>query len=258
MATDDREKSTLVVEVEAYCDDDFMSPCYLEIELGDNEGVTCFAPGTDAYFRVYGNIVYSCKATLGSPSVDNRGCSETISEEYIDFTNWQGSATYPIHALKSSTWIGKSLGGVHFQQGSTSLIADLTKLDGFGVLKVAYTTKFDRWRITSSDEGDIIAYVVGTGVCSDTKASLSIQIRDDCAGVQNNYVTLTFKNYITNESIVGVNVIVDGVQRGITDSNGQIYLGLMISGTHTLKGTHPSYSGTEADLLGNDSFVVSG
>ena len=256
----DREKASLVVDVSANCDSDLMSPCYLAMELDEdyNSWRSCFAPGELAYFRVYGNISYGCAATLGRPRVDNYGVGEVITEEYVDFSNWTGSTIYPVHAIKNYEWIGKSLGSIHMQKGSTSLTADKTKQEGYGVAKMSYSTRYDRWEMTSPDEGDVIAYAVGKEDCSDTKVSITIQFRNDCAGVQNNYVTLTFKNYITNEIIVGVSVIVDGTYRGITDSNGQIYLGLMTSGTHTLKATHPSYSGTEADLLGNDSFVVSG
>jgi len=257
---DEREKGSLVVSITANCDEDLDALCFLAMELDDeyNSGNTCFAPGELAYFRVYGNISYYCSATLGRPRVDNYGVGETITEEYVDFTNWTGTTVYPVHAIRNYEWIGKSLGSIEKVTGSSSLIADKTKEEGYGVAKMSYTTRYDRWKTTSPNEGDIIVYAVGDGVCEDTKVSLSIQFRNDCAGVQNNYVTLTFKDYVTNEIIVGASVIVDGTYRGITDSNGQIYLGLMTSGTHTLKATHPLYSGTEADLLGNDSFVVSG
>lgn len=257
---DTREKGTLIVDVTGGCDEDYLTPCYLTMELDDeyNSGNTCFAVGSIAYFRVYGNASYTCKATLGTPRLDNRGVGEVITEEYVDFTNWAASTTYPVEVIRSYDWIGRSLGTIEKQKGSNALLADKTKADGFGVAQITYTTRYDRWKISSPSEADIMVYAVGTGDCEDTKASLTIQFRDDCEGVQNNYVTLTFKDYITGAIITGASVWVDGVYRGTTDSNGQIYLGLMTSGTHTIRATHPSYSGTEADLLGNDSFVVSG
>jgi len=201
---DTREKGTLVVDVTGDCDDN-LALCNITMELDDeaNSGNTCFAPGTNAYFRVYSNVGYSCKATLGTPRIDNRGVGEVITEEYVDFTNWSGSTIYPVHALKSYEWQGRSLGAINYIRDTGSLSADKTKQEGFGVAKISYSTQYDRWVLSSPEEGDVIAYSVGTGVCSDTKASVTIQFRNDCAGVQNNYVTLTFKNNCRSQCYSG-------------------------------------------------------
>jgi hypothetical protein len=257
---DDREKGSLVVDITAYCDDELMSECNLTMELDDeyNSGNSCFAVGENAYFRIYGNISYSCRATLGTPRSDSRGVGLEITNEYVDFSNWSASTIYPVNTIKSYEWIGKSLGTIHKAKGSNSLTADKTKHEGYGVAKITYTTRYDRWKHSSPTEADVIVYAHGSGDCEDTKVSLTLQFRDDCAGDQNNTVTLTYKNYKTGAVIQSAAVWVDGVFKGYTDSHGQIYLGLMSSGTHTVKATHASYTPTEADLLGNDSFVVSG
>jgi hypothetical protein len=256
----DREVGYLEVTVASDCDPELLTFCVLQMELDSdyNFGRTCFAPGELAYFRVYGNIRYSCKATLGTPVVDSWGVGDTIEDEYVSFSSWIGSTEKPVHRILSIEWVGKSLGAVTRVQGSNSIKADTSRHDGYGVARITYTTRYDRWKLTAPSEADVVAYAIGNDPCQDTEASLTLQFRDDCDGVENNYVTLTFKNYNTGEVIVGASVWVDGILRGTTNSNGQIYLGLMTSGTHEVRATHPNYSPTQADLLGNDSFVVSG
>lgn len=256
-----REKASLTVDVSANCDAELQLPCILQMELDEdyNSGQSCFGIGEYAYFRIYGNISYSCKATLGSPRADSRGVGEVVEDEYVDFSNWSGSTNKPVDKIRSYEWIGKSLGTIDRVSGSNALKANTSKHEGYGVAKITYTTRYDRWKHTSPTEADVVVYAVGTTTeCEDTKTSLTLQFREDCAGAQDNTVTLTFKDFNTGQVIQGASVWIDGVSRGVTNSNGQIYLGRLDSGTHTVKATHGDYSPTQADLLGNDSFVVSG
>jgi len=148
------------------------------------------------------------------------------------------------------------LGILHFVKGSSGFTADKTKSDGYGVCKITYNTKFDRWYLTSPIEADIIAYAVGKGVCWEESASVTIEFRETCTELDN-YVTLVFKNFKTQAVLEGVAVTVDGIHRGNTDANGQIYLGLMGGGSHRVSATHADMTPTAGDLLGNDNFVVS-
>jgi len=256
----DREKASLEVTVSEYCDAELMSICVLVMELDDeyNAGKSCFSIGEDAYYRIYGNVDYTSKSTLGTPRRDSAGVGETIEDEYVIFSSWIGSASKPINSILNYEWVGKSLGTVHKVKGTNSLTADRSKHDGYGVIRLNYTTRYDRWKISSPEEADVVVYALGKPPCEDTSASLTIEFRENCAESEDNYVTLTFKNYNTGELIVGASVWVDGVYRGLTNSQGKLYLGLMAGGTHTVRATHPNYSPTQADLLGNDYFVVSG
>lgn len=230
--------------------------CAITVELDSeyNAGRSCFGLGDYAYFRVYTNISVYVRSTNGNPVKDASGLPAT-NVEYVTFSNFSGSTSKPIHSITSMEWIGNGHSHFGYLPGSTSVFFNDSS-DGYAVAKITYVSRFDRWKIRSTQEGDLIAYAIGRGECSDSSASVTIQFRKECVEGDNE-VTIVAKDFLTNENIVGASVYVDGYYKGVTDSDGRLYVGTMDAGEHTVRIVASGYTSTDGDTLENDTFIVS-
>jgi len=271
MATD-RATGSLTLEIEVTCDtQEDENNCYVALEEDTeyNLSKTCYAPGDYAYFKVYKNGSFDIKATSGTPTRIDSNVSELVEDESISFTNFVGSAAKPISSVSHASWIGISLGHVNYALGTTKVyVIEDTETgggggfgveghshDGFGVLKITYHSKFDRYRVKSNEVGDLMAYAIGTGVCEGTTASVTFTFSDDCdLGAKT--VTILARDAITNEPIPVASVWVDGAFRGFTNTEGQLSVGILTVGLHTIQITAANYQDTFGDGLANDEFEV--
>lgn len=161
-----RAKGTLSVEFVETCNADKIGNVFslsMEMDSEYNNGKTCFGLGKRAYYRIYSSGPYNRGATLGNSSIDNANIGETITE-YISLTNFTGSATKPIWDVEQYEWVGKSLGKLKIMKGSNKVftLEDSDK-DGFGVIKITYNTRFNRYYHTCNEEVDVIVYAVERG-----------------------------------------------------------------------------------------------
>jgi hypothetical protein len=73
--------------------------------------------------------------------------------ELVEVINSEASVSYPVWAIDEVTWISNALGSVTFEPGST-IIRTTDSSNGYGYLYVKYTTKFLKYLLTASREGD--------------------------------------------------------------------------------------------------------
>ena len=67
---------------------------------------------------------------------------ETISEEEVQFSVGVGNTSFPVDSIDTVDWIGSSLGGVTFEQGSTTIRGtNIAANCGYALAKVTYRTR---------------------------------------------------------------------------------------------------------------------
>lgn len=162
----DRAKASLSVEFVETCNTNRIGTTFslsMEMDSEYNNGKTCFALGGQAFYRIYASGPYDRGSTLGNSSIDSINCGEVVTE-YISLTNFTGSASKPIWAVTRYEWIGKPLGSLKIMKGSNKIftIEDADK-DGFGVIKITYETRFNRYYHICNEEADIQVYAIERG-----------------------------------------------------------------------------------------------
>jgi len=71
--------------------------------------------------------------------------------------------------------------------------------------------------------------------------------------------TIRIKNYITKAVVSGATIYIDGENKGVTDSEGELTLPAMeIGTTHDIKIIRSGYKDSDQDRLENDTFTVAG
>lgn len=159
-----RAKSTLQVGFVESCDVSRIGEVFsLRIELDDeyNNGKSCFGVGERAYYKVYASGPYRRGATLGNSFVDAYNVGEEVVNEYVEITDFEGTAEKPIWRVTHYEWVGKSLGRIKILQGSDKIITDYDEnSDGYGVVKISYETRFNRYYHIANEEADVIVYAV--------------------------------------------------------------------------------------------------
>jgi len=162
-----RAKATLQVDFIETCDVSRIGEVFaLRIELDEeyNNGKTCFGLGERAYYRVYASGPYRRGATLGNSFFDALNVGEEVTEEYVEITDFEGAAEKPIWKVKDYEWVGKSLGRIKILKGSDKIITDYdADKDGYGIIKITYETRFNRYYHIVSEEADVIVYAIEIG-----------------------------------------------------------------------------------------------
>lgn len=69
-------------------------------------------------------------------------------------------------------------------------------------------------------------------------------------------VTIQAKDFCTDLPIEGGSVYIDGIYKGVTDSNGKLVVGLLNPASYSLKIQASGYTSTDADDLSNESFQI--
>jgi hypothetical protein len=246
--------------------------CTISIELDDemNGGRTCFLPGEEFYIKVYSPISYDIYTTGGSVRERLTGIAEDVPDpndpnadewEYVNFSGWEGSASKPIYDMIDEEWCFHELGQVKWTVGYSEMTVtyDADSEDmGYGVYRIQFKSRFDRIRLLAPAAGHDIKVVVFSTDDSqpDCEAELQVEIRDDCEKGRPKEVVVEVEDCLSNNAIEGVSVYISGQYKGVTDSSGQLYIGLMNPGEYTISFSHPSYWPSANDGVINDSFVV--
>jgi hypothetical protein len=122
-----------------------------ELDADRNASRTTFPPGEPAYFRVYHDVAYAVRATSGRleqvATDETENLTETVSFDAVD----AASLGKLVATVDSVTWFGNDLGVLVPSGGSNVL---LSAGAGFGVAVVAYTTRYDVWRLIPEDLAD--------------------------------------------------------------------------------------------------------
>jgi hypothetical protein len=143
-------ESSVVIEFKTSCE---AEDGLLSVELDDelNGGRSCFLYGEKVYFRVYhsANLTITVESSNGSVFLESTGATDT-EEENISFANTnEASAAKTILTLGSYSWFGRSLGTLLHVGGS----AVRAGKSGVAIAAVIYTTQYDVYSITLSDQG---------------------------------------------------------------------------------------------------------
>jgi len=246
--------------------------CSISIELDDdlNGGRSCFGPGEEFWIRVYSPVIYDLFLTGGGIKQRQTNIYETIPNpddpevdewEYVNFANWSGSASKPIAEIIINYWCFHTLGTVRWSMGYSEMSvlkpSDSTDL-GYGVLRMQYKSKFDRFLIRAPQEGhDIKIVVFSTDPDQlDCKSELQVQIRESCDTQRPKEITVQAEDCETQNGVQGASAYVNNEFRGTTDASGNLYLGLLSPGTYKIRWEHPDYWPSENDGVVNDEFVV--
>ena len=144
----------------------------VEVNENDNGGKTRFNYGDKAIFRVYcypANMKLNFVVSAGVLSNVGYGADE--KEDLLQFTGWDpksgdantASLSYPASSgLKSTKWLGNSLGSITIQNGDSAVASKR----GVGVAKVTYPVSFLKKGLTlqnkSEPEYPVVVFVVGT------------------------------------------------------------------------------------------------
>ncbi|KKM97876.1 hypothetical protein LCGC14_1163630 [marine sediment metagenome] len=262
--------------------------CAITIELDDklNAGRSCFEPGENFWIKVFSPVAtvaqdstngYILYSTGGSVTLANSNVVEQIPDpenaegeewEYVNFSDWSGSASRPVYGMIENHWCFHILGAVQWKQFFTDLFVrkpeNSTDL-GISVLRMKYQTKYDSWKVTAPTAGHdikIIAYATGTENVDDEgnftcRAELQVTIREDCdvlATVKD--ITIKTVNCESDEALPGVSVFIEDDFKGTTGVDGTLFVGKFGSGEYSIRFEHPDYWPSGTDGVLNDTFVV--
>jgi hypothetical protein len=166
------------------------------------------------------------------------------------------STTYPIRQIHSVTEVQTGLPKTvkEFKGRSITLSEPLDFIDS--AVLIDYETAWG--------ENILVAGAVGE-VEVDVHALVETYIRDtvviridtvsgSASADKDMLVTVIIKDFVTEAVIPGAVPAVDGAVKAPVDENGELDLGLMAGGIHTISVVKDGYKATEDDGLDNDSF----
>lgn len=143
-------KSSVVVEFKIQCgvEGEFLTVA-LDTEL--NKDRTCFLYGEKVYFRVYHSpvLIITVESSNGLVFLESQGSISEESENISFADTNEANVSKLIKEIISYSWFGRSLGSI-LKTGNTSIRAGST---GVAVAAIEYTTQYDVYSITLSDQG---------------------------------------------------------------------------------------------------------
>jgi hypothetical protein len=149
-----------------------------EIVAEDNDGSTTYYVSETYYLRLFKSTNISSIASgcnVGSISKVSSGLTASVpyegeDDEYITFT---GSDKASLDKVFESNFSATQIGKVFDENGAVTTASLTAPTKGyktvlankaiFGVYKVTYTTKYDKWSFNSPTAGPMIIFFIGTG-----------------------------------------------------------------------------------------------
>jgi hypothetical protein len=256
-------EQSISVEFRALCEAVSVT-CSISIEHDDilNQGSSEFQVGNQIFYRVYPFGTHSFYLSLG-------GTISTVTpkkiEEKVEEVTFNGSdkvnLAYPLGGAFSYKWIGSALQTESPHSKCTPKViaefdsATLTANESvYGILEVTYEYTYASVCFMPALSGKQIVLVCREcgeeEVCDSTIEEIADQAFDD--------VTLTISDACESGiKVLGAQVEVNGeLIDSVTNEEGQIHIGLLAKGTHTIKVTASGYVDSDADFLSNDVIVV--
>jgi len=221
----------------------------LSIILDDvfNAGVSEFPANSDVFLLILHSDSYVTDKSMGVLGRVGTGVMHEVTQRISFAYSDSGSLSHVPASIVSWDWIGNSAGTPAFDGKNITLPAPET-----GLLEVVYRVEADRWKLVSSEEGDVVVSAYQEE--GNLTASTTVTITGDGALV-GPYI-LSIKDFCNDGSIDGVAVWLDSVYKGLTNAAGQVALGMLTQGQHLLTMSVGGYLASNADHLNNDSFTV--
>lgn len=256
-------EQSLSVEFKALCGAVSVS-CDVSIEHDDilNKGSWDFQVGGQIFYRVYPSGTHSFFLSLG-------GTITTITPkkigEKVEEVMFSGSGTanleYQLGGTFSYKWIGSALQTepphskctpkVLAEFGSAVLTAGESV---YGILEVTYEYTYASIRFMPALPGKQTVLVCR--VCDEEEVCDSVT--EEIVDEKFDDVTLVINDACNSSiKIPGAQAVVDGVLAdSISGDDGQIHIGPLAKGTHSIKITAPAYVPSDQDSLSNDEIIV--
>ena len=228
-------------------------------------------PGDEITIRWYGKYApfYSSrlKNSAGSPVTRKYYSSKEVYTETVTFTNGVTHLTYPVAGGYVNNWRGPQLHGVpywlkhpSYREGSNSVIQKRwvgSFEDYIKICSVSYLTKFYTYKTTVPEIWENTRFDVwmNSVQCGVKAKTFSISETEGPSGPVS--ITVVAKDYVSDVLLESVSIWVDGVYKGKTDVNGELAVGELAAGDHTIKMTKSGYVTSDEDDLDNDDFTVS-
>ena len=220
----------------------------LELDDEVNENKNVFVPKVDtAYIRLFPCcLMPTLRSNLGTVSLVSSSIPKTIEQDIVFRRTKTASLSYPLFELVSWTWLGRT-----YPENVTLTITnwDITASEEVpGIARITYVSYFDRIALSGvNQEAEVLVEVIKESMYG----SIVINFK-----VEEVPVYLTVRDACTRLPIEDVSVYVDGKFVGVTTENGQINLGKLRTGKHSLKMTKFGYQPSDEDMIANDYFVV--
>ena len=231
----------------------------LVLDSEENNDKSTFDFGETAYFLCYhtNDTARSYTCSDGSINREASNLSVDVKDEEVSFQNSKtAKLKYLPIASVTRSWIGKG-GGSPIFNGRTITFVE----EALGILICSYETAADRVGLSNvNTAGTILVSVtqtVDSKDYSDTSQAVFEDSGDEDTAKEPVPYDLNVKDYCEDTNVVGVEIILDGVSLGNTDSSGSKYLGLLVPGsTHSLKMVKTGYIDSDVDKLANDAFTI--
>jgi hypothetical protein len=225
--------------------------------------------GTTLRIRVYNPALVSITNmdnTAGTSITRTSLNNEREITELINFVEGVASLTYPFYSNLSVSWRGKYYSAFKpiVKVGSRVIRHNELMISGvykYAQANITYRTRYDVYSFSlpsSFNASEIYVWFtfdddnIGTQVDRADVAGQS----EETAPAQYKDITFIIKDYTTETVLSGVNIYVDGVYKGLTDSDGKLTVRNVAVGDHTLRMTKANYDDSDTDSLSNDSFTV--
>jgi hypothetical protein len=233
--------------------EDFIS---IRLDNDENEGKTTFEAGGTAYLIVFCENDYEYESSGGVLKKIATNIPLEIEDEYVEFASVDTAyLDYFPSGSVSYSWIGRDAGSPIFDGRKVMLSSP-----SVAVLKCSYTTLGDRLSLSFNDEG-VVVVVATSGA---RKASVSVHFAIEEAEPVPYRIKVV--DYCSGDNIPGVSVIIttEGIlvegevlKGGLTDGNGEVYLGMLVPGRrYDLQMACNKYLSSNSDMLNNDYFIV--
>lgn len=205
---------------------------------------------------VYGVWIPTLYESDGSRASFVYTTEERITEEIV-MVNGQGTLSKPFYSdfnisgYNIARWDSSS---VTTTVGSTAISAPVDGDSEYYVhVSVWYFTRRSRYRVAVRENWNRSTYYVwGKPEGCDNMVYLSISVSEQ--GTDD--VVLNVSNWASGVDVSGVDVEIDGVWVGQSDSNGNISVAGLALGDHTVKLTKDGYLQSDLDDIENSSFTV--
>jgi len=239
--------------------------CSVEIERDEllNGGSTSFKVGEFIFYKVLPSASYACYTTHGGTlsihgSKVTASKTETLTFAGVDSVN----LSYPLEAGFSYNWLGSALA---VNSGYAKCTPNVLAINGrksisvpepvYGILQVTYDYSYTSVKFVPLHTGKQL--VVLSRLCDTGEEACAYQF-EEIGTEALEEVTLTIVDACDNSvKVPGAQVTVDGTLiETVTDANGQISLGSLAKGTHTIRVTAPGYTPSDEDTLDNSSIIV--
>ena len=196
------------------------------------------------------------------------------AQEYEDVINVSGSTllatTAPISQLLSanaqSPLIDVVTEQMHESAGavlSTNLAVRkgslyIDKTDIYGSISVKYKGyQSHTWTHQAfSVAGEYVLFAKNQRTGDIERVVINVSGADSVEVSVPSLVTIQAKDFCTDLPIAGAAVYLNGVYKGISDSNGKLVVGVLQPGFYSLKIQASGYTSTDADALANESFQI--